>query len=408
MKVKNNQQFTPPQYPLPKTSIVDEKGGRKSCVINRDALANCHGLTLLELLIVVSILSATALIAMNTLDGENEQLNFSITKQRINNIKEAATGHAIQPSPGVIAVDGFVADMGRLPVSIEELTSKILDCDDDGTDEADSDSNGIADSCQWQYDSASQLWHGWNGPYLSTLADSNNELSFRDGWHNRGSAPDFGWYFSGTDSNSDSKKDKIVLQSLAKDGLANPATPADYVALSYYEQDYPPTSSPATLPTDEPEAIIVSADHEVNINAWKFIFHLLNPCDPDATIPTTCTGVALSPSDDLRIQLYYRQNGQIVDSSWPATEALRNAEDDLSVLFELSTEVVTDNVEQVVSYEYTTSDLYIPWGNISYVLVKESDGSLLSDPLINVSFPQQITLIPRTNLPEIHIYWRLE
>ncbi len=366
------------------------------------------GLTLLELLIVVSILSATALVAMNTLDGENEQLNFTITKQRINSIKKAAIGHAIQSSPGVIAVDGFVADMGRLPVSIEELTSKILDCDNDTVDEADADSNGVADICQWQYDTTSELWHGWNGPYLSTLADSDNELSFRDGWHNRGSAPDFGWYFNATDSNADSKKDQIALQSLAKDGIVNPAAPADYSALSYYEQDYPPTTSPTVTPTDEPNPIIISADHEVNINAWKFVFHLINPCNPDAVIPTTCTGVDLSPLDDIRVQLYYRQNGQIVDSSWPATDVLRDAEDDLSALFELTSEVVIDNVEQVVSYEYSSSDLFIPWGNISYVLVKESDGSLLSDPKINVPFPQQITLIPRTNLPEIHIYWRLE
>ncbi len=396
-----NPQLNPPQSPF-------EKEGRKRKATLRCVLANCQGMTLLELLIVVSILSATALLAMNTLDGENEQLNFSITKQRINNIKEATIGHAIQSSYGVIAVDGFVADMGRLPVSIEELTSKILDCDNDSTDEADGDGNGVADICQWQYDSISELWHGWNGPYLSTLADSDNELSLRDGWHNRGSAPNFGWYFNDTDSNGDSTKDQLVLQSLAKDGLVNPAAPADYSALSYYEQDYPATTSPTTTPTDEPEPIIVSADHEININAWKFVFHLINPCDPDVVIPTTCTGADLSPSDDLRIQLYYRQNGQIVDSSWPATAALRDAEDDLSALFDLSTQVITDNVEQVVSYEYTSSDLYIPWGNISYVLVKESDGSLLADPKINRLFPQQITLMPRTNLPEIHIYWRLE
>ncbi len=365
-------------------------------------------MTLLELLIVVSILSATALIAMTTVDSEHDALNFSMTKQRIENIKSAAIGHTLQTSPGVIAVDGFVADMGRLPVSIEELTSKIMDCDDDGTDESDTDSNGIADDCQWQYDSSSELWHGWNGPYLSTLADSNDELSYRDGWHNRGGSPNYGWYFNTTDANADTKKDQLVLQSLAKDALVNPAAPVDYAALNYYEQDYPPTASPTVTPTDESEPIIISADHELNINAWKFVFHLINPCDPDAMIPTTCTGSDLSPSDDLRVQLYYRQNGQIVDSSWPATDILRDAEDDLSELFELSTEVVADNVEQIVSYDYTSSDLYVPWGNVSYVLVKESDGSLLADPKINRSFPQHIILLPRTNLPEIHIYWRLE
>lgn len=369
---------------------------------------NQSGMTLLELLIVVAILSATALTALTTVDKEHEHLNFSSTQLRIESLKKAVVGHAIQTSPGIIAIDGFVADMGRLPVSIEELTTKIMDCDDDDTDEIDADGDGVADDCQWQYDSISQLWHGWQGPYLSTLSDSAQQLSFRDGWRNIGTAPNYGWSVSFNDSNLDTREDEMVLQSLGKDALVNPAAVVNYDALSFYEQDYPPTGSPTVDPTQPPAPIIVSNDHEVNVKGMNIHFHFINPCTLD--VDSNCTGPAITPNlTNLRIKLFYREHGQIKDlPTWPATEAARTAEPNISNLIDVNTLSVVDDIEQVVTYQYTATDVFLPWGRQSFILVNEGDGTQYSNPMINQSFPKSMMLLPKSTLPEIHIYWRLE
>ncbi len=370
------------------------------------------GMTLLELLIVVAILAATAMVALTTMDGEQDQVHFIDTQQRIDKIRTSIAGRGLKDKMGALIVDGFVADMGRLPESLKELTTKIMDCDADGTDEADGDGDGVADDCEWQYDTASTLWHGWQGPYLIVNADSNNELAFRDGWRNRGSAPNYGWSITLNDTNADSIDDEFIIQSLAKDGLVNPAAVVDYNNLNHYERDYPATKSPTVDPTKPPEAIISSNDHEINIKGLKFVFHLINPCTPDLVIPTTCTGPALttntnSTASNLRIKLFYPVDGQIIDS-WPAAPVDRDAADNLSELIDISTHSVADNTVQIVTYNYSSNDTYIPWGARSFILVNEVDGSQYIDPMINVAFPYGLDLISGSTLPEIHFYWRLE
>src|SRR5688500_14006556 len=112
------------------------------------------GLTLMELLVVLTILAVLTTIAMTSAESANDQARFDATETTLRNIEEAILGPAQQSdADGTVSVSGFVADVGRLP-ALEELTIN---------------PNGLplyGPKGSPPEDSEILLVYGWRGPYL--------------------------------------------------------------------------------------------------------------------------------------------------------------------------------------------------------------------------------------------------
>jgi len=135
---------------------------------NRFSRKRTGGFTLIELVMVLIILAILATAALNMVDVQVDQKRFELTQQTIEVIQRAVLGpdHA-RAADGSPAVSGFVADCGRLPLSLEELylhptalVPAFASAAPAGDDEV-------------------TVTGGWNGPYLQ-LAIGGQSLP--DGW----------------------------------------------------------------------------------------------------------------------------------------------------------------------------------------------------------------------------------
>ncbi|GIW79818.1 MAG: hypothetical protein KatS3mg105_1625 [Gemmatales bacterium] len=315
------------------------------------------GLTLLELLLVVFILSLLAFSAVSLTNTLDEQMRFEETRSRLEQIKKAVIGRPDKALNGQAVVDGFVADIGRLPNSLQELLLP-------GTLPA------------WQYDSAKRLWAGWRGPYLQSMPLSNGATAYYDGWGNIGPAPDFGWSFQLSGQS-------LFVQSFGSDGLDDGATPPT----TEYARDYPPDGS----------SFIQPYDHQLNIRGWTVTVKFDNPLGGGGSLP--------SSTEELRLRLYYPQEGTLDwPANWPSTDAERDQQPYLSARLTLAANEVADGatVEKVFTFE-TGVDKFVPWGIRSLAVVRDSDGSLFP-----AGQPHVTTLLPRTQLAPITMLWNLE
>lgn len=179
-----------------------------------------HAFTLLELLLVVFLLAALAASAVTLTDEVDVQARQELTAGRRELVRTAILGDPSRTVNGRPLQTGFVVDMGRLPVDLDELlrapagvTWRQLDTWE-GVDFP---------------PGAPGFSGGWRGPYVQATAyEERLELStgaavylpvFRDGWGGRESdaALDtryFGWRFS--DLNG-----QIDLGSFGRDGVPN-------------------------------------------------------------------------------------------------------------------------------------------------------------------------------------------
>ncbi len=123
------------------------------------------GLTLAELLVVLTILAITATVAVIMTEGVVEQARFDSTKKGLEEIRNAIVGPADSSEP-----QGFVADVGRPPVNLNELLTLPSGVIPHSVQSFDSDGDGLQDIF---------LASGWNGPYLRLGV---NQTSFLDGW----------------------------------------------------------------------------------------------------------------------------------------------------------------------------------------------------------------------------------
>ncbi|MBV1919778.1 MAG: type II secretion system GspH family protein [Pseudomonadales bacterium] len=188
------------------------------------------GFTLLELLMVVSILSSVAYLAMDNIASSDAQNKWELTKIRLQAIERAIIGDSSRVHNGRSELSGFVVDMGRLPKCIAELLMP-ESCSGDALPEYSLFDNNLSG--------------GWNGPYLYATHQTNG-AAFRDGWGNKGDIPgdgsvNFGWDFKIEDVDVNVNFEALVVQSKGLDRTNNPSLLDEYNKLSVYERDYPPT-----------------------------------------------------------------------------------------------------------------------------------------------------------------------
>jgi prepilin-type N-terminal cleavage/methylation domain-containing protein len=175
-------------------------------------MSDRRGFTLLELVIVVALLAAVAVAAVAVMDQVDDQSRFELTRARAQQVRDAVVGPGGQLN-GSPVVQGFVADMGRLPASLDELVEP-------GSQPPFSSSVSLFSSpaAVW----SSSFGAGWRGPYVTgefenvaPMEDTTARLVLRDGWGNVASgdvaaSPDlnFGWLWSASASSG------ITLTSL--------------------------------------------------------------------------------------------------------------------------------------------------------------------------------------------------
>ncbi len=154
------------------------------------------GLTLLELLVVLTILVALSTVAITSTSGVADQARYEATQRTLENIRDAVIGPAnLRDTDGTLLYTGFVADTGRLPKAVAEvvdggtvltlaelvqqpagmaayqvLPATTSNCTPEGEADA-ADLNVSADTIR--------LGVGWRGPYLRLPL--GNFLP-RDGW----------------------------------------------------------------------------------------------------------------------------------------------------------------------------------------------------------------------------------
>lgn len=221
------------------------------------------GLTLLELLLVVFILSAVAFIALSEVSNDASQVRYEDTRNRLDLIRKSIIGDTGRTLNGQPEIRGFVADVGRVPGCLEALLIIDPDCDGNGTPDPGAPQ-------PWSFEPALNIWAGWNGPYLT---DVNGV--FRDGWGNPDNGvlthdPDYGWVVTPADTDvdpgagtvTDGVADSILVLSLGEDGALDPHTYG-----GVYDADY--LQDAAFL-----SATGVSPNEAINSNSFVMITNI--------------------------------------------------------------------------------------------------------------------------------------
>lgn len=197
-----------------------------------------RGLTLLELTVVMLILVSLATVALRSTSGLQDQSRWEQTKNRYEAIRAAIIGDPKLTINGQQDINGFVADMGRLPLTIHELLVKDY-CSTDHQ-EAVQATCGVGWTTQTAPAQVNGLSVGWRGPYLITSQADTDQVAFSDGWGRLSIDGNYGWNYliAGND---------LTLQSFGRDQTADALPPAP--PPPPYDADYP-VVIPSIINTD--------------------------------------------------------------------------------------------------------------------------------------------------------------
>ena len=155
---------------------------------NREIVKSIRrGLTLLELLVVLVILAIVSTIAINSLQPNIDATRFDQTRNQIENIRAAVQGNtAGRQSDGTPLVNGFVADIGRMPRPVTR--SRVADSPEGETEELYSLQCSLAQKFPFKFRSGPvqpvdysevRIPCGWRGPYLQLASGRPNPT---DAW----------------------------------------------------------------------------------------------------------------------------------------------------------------------------------------------------------------------------------
>lgn len=191
-------------------------------------LNNQSGLTLIELLLVVVILSTVAFMTISVVENGTDQVRFEDTRNRLGLIRTAIVGETSPVFNGQRLLSGFASDNGIIPndtTSIDILLNP--DADFDLYDQLDPVFDPIPDATGYNNGTETLLTaeneillKGWRGPYLQVPPSTVAGIQYLDGWGRQGPAPDFGWNVTETVTDVD-----ISIESYGRDGADGSITP---------------------------------------------------------------------------------------------------------------------------------------------------------------------------------------
>jgi hypothetical protein len=235
------------------------------------------------MLLVIFLMALVASTGLMLTEGVEDQSKYDETKRRMALIRNAIVGDSTRTVNDAPALSGFVADMGRLPNCLRELTDA-LDCTSPG--------NALTTSA---LDSNSGLLAGWRGPYISMLPDNDGQLRFRDGYENDDGSLNFGWGFLNDGT-------QIQLQSFGLNSVADGATPVD---------DYPVGATVAAV-----TLLVNPFDFNATFQGWDSVI---------IRFANTGAGAVSIAQNSLRLVLNYADDSQpdaigtVESAPFPAT-----------------------------------------------------------------------------------------
>jgi len=182
-----------------------------------------RGFTLLEMVLVIFLIGLAASSLVVVIGGVDDQARYEETARRYERILNAILGRSDLELNGSPVVSGFIADMGAVPDSIDDLIAKTNITANYGAPE---NYGLIAGDFSQAVDGVVLLRHGWRGPYLSSAGSPTKDAwggDFQLSWDD--SIPEFRFYSQGKDR---------------ADG------PDPEEEDSYLEADYPSTNDPVS------------------------------------------------------------------------------------------------------------------------------------------------------------------
>ncbi len=123
-----------------------------------------HGLTLIEILMVLSLVGILTAVSLTAMDTVAEDAAFEKTYGKMLQMRTALIGDLDTDKQGLREFYGYLGDIGALPSAIDGLQALI------------SQPAGIA---SWSVNSTSKTGMGWKGPYLKASPGVN---WLRDAW----------------------------------------------------------------------------------------------------------------------------------------------------------------------------------------------------------------------------------
>jgi len=266
-----------------------------------------QGFTLVELLVVMLVLVALSSITLDFTKDFAFQGRYEVTKDRYDKIKRAIIGRPDVLINGQPDISGFVADMGRLPDNVRELlqmgycvTSATVPTPPTTSSHFDNARRPNActgGSLEWRWTNSfctdevnttkatcpsSHLWlgkdtdvttgliFGWQGAYLSTSNDPENDGAYSDGWGRKSSDSNYGWVFDSTGTPS------LAMQSYGKDQVASGDD---------YDADYPVGSNILTSNHWQRDLDGINVNIRANYNG---VCGDLTCSNPNYTLQATC------------------------------------------------------------------------------------------------------------------------
>lgn len=273
-------------------SLVSPSVSQGACAISPSALAGGRafysdrmaGFSLLELMLVLFIMGLLAASAMFMTEGVEEQAKYDETRRRMEMIKRAIVGDPSRTINGGPEISGFAADMGRLPGCVAELVwpgAEKTPATNPKTYDSPCGGSPAPVINAWHMASATGLWAGWRGPYLSLLPDAGDGIKrFRDGYGNAGDDMNFGWDLTGPAGG---------VISLGSKG-ANAAESADDIA---------------------DDALVIQEDYALEFVSAAVRLKIINRSGADL----------VAPGQNLKLRIYRPEDGEIVASDSDAFDA---------------------------------------------------------------------------------------
>ena len=125
----------------------------------------CCGFTMMELIIVLSIIGILASLGLKAFDNVILNMKFESTIHEMEELKIAIVGDPQAIQNDVRASFGYFGDMGSLPSSLTQLITK-------------------GEQAAMQVNATLDMVYGWNGPYLRTTFTQDANGNLTDGFGN--------------------------------------------------------------------------------------------------------------------------------------------------------------------------------------------------------------------------------